>query len=242
MNLPLEFPQSLLAFLVTIVGATMQSSIGFGLGPVGVPLLALIDPSFVPGPIIINGFVLNILILVRNRQEFRIKEFNWAIVGRVVGTLLGAQILLLIPVSYLALFFGGMVLFAVALSFSGLKLPINPKNLLLAGTLSGIMGTTSAIGGPPMALVYQRSSGAKVRSMLGGIFLIGTILAMIALYSIGRLGMTELKLAALMLPGTLLGFYLSRYSVPLIDGGFVRPAILSLSAVSALILLLKQVF
>ncbi len=242
MSLPLELTQSVLALLVTVIGATMQSSIGFGLGPFGVPLLALIDPTFVPGPIIINGFVLNVLILLRDHHEFRIKEFNWAIVGRVVGTLIGAQILVLIPVNYLAMLFGGMVLFAVALSFSGLKLHINPKNLLLAGTLSGVMGTTSAIGGPPMALVYQRSSGAKVRSMLAGIFLIGTILAMIALYSIGRLGVTELKLATLMLPGTLTGFYLSRYSVPVIDKGFVRPAILSLSAVSALVLLLKQIF
>jgi len=239
-ELPINDIQALLAVVVGFLGGMLQSNIGFGLGPFGVPLLLLIDPRFVPGPVIINGLVLNILMIRREHQAFQRKEFQWAILGRVAGTVLGAAVLVIVPVTYLSLLFAGLIIFAVLLSVSRLNLPITPKNLLLSGTLSGMMGTTVAIGGPAMALVYQRSSGPKVRSMLSAIFLIGTILALISLALIGRLGKTEIELALVLLPGVLLGYFLSRYSIPVVDRGFIRPAILSVSAASALILLLKQ--
>ncbi|HHJ52274.1 MAG TPA: sulfite exporter TauE/SafE family protein [Caldithrix abyssi] len=240
MNLPVSELQALLAVTVGFLGGMLQSNIGFGLGPLGVPLLLLIDPRFVPGPVIINGLVLNILMIRREHDFFKMKEFKWAIAGRVVGTILGAGILVIIPLQYLSLLFAGLIILAVLLSVSRLNLKISARNLLLSGTLSGMMGTTVAIGGPAMALVYQRSSGPRVRSMLSAIFLIGTILALISLASIGRLGKIELELALILLPGVLAGFFLSRYSIPVMDRGFIRPAILLVSAVSALILLIKQ--
>ena len=38
----------------------------------------------------------------------------------------------------------------------------NKKNITIAGTASGLMGTLIGIGGPPMAIVYQNSVARKV--------------------------------------------------------------------------------
>ena len=39
--------------VVYIVGSTLQGVVGFGANLFAVPILALIDPGFVPGPVLI---------------------------------------------------------------------------------------------------------------------------------------------------------------------------------------------
>ena len=55
---------------------------------------------------------------------------------------------------------------------------------MLAGATSGVLGTATSIGGPPMALVWQRSTGARLRGTMSGFFLIGSVM------SIGVLALT----------------------------------------------------
>ncbi len=242
MQLPFNDFQIIFVLFVSLAGAVLQSGIGFGLGPLCVPLLILIDTHFVPAPLLLASFVLNILIFLKNHDEIILREFGWALSGRVVGTGLGTIILLIIPRPYLAILFASMVLLAVGISVAGRRLAINLKNLIGAGILSGIMGTTAAIGGAPMALLYQHSSGPKLRGTLSSVFLFGILLALISLFAIGRFGLPELKLAVLLLPGILLGFFLSRFLVPYLDRGLLRPVILGVAGISAVIILIKVAF
>ena len=140
---------------IVVFGAMLQGSVGFGLGPFAVPLLVLIDPSYIPGPLIMAAVSLTVLMYRREGHAMDKEGFSWAIAGRVAGTVLGALTLLLVPKDKLSLMYGLMVLLAVALTGSGLKLKMNHRNLLLAGTLSGMMGTAAAIGGASMAMLYQ---------------------------------------------------------------------------------------
>ena len=59
----------LVATLITTAGATLQGAVGFGLGLLSVPLLILIEPDFIPGPLILAAFFLNILVSLRERQS-----------------------------------------------------------------------------------------------------------------------------------------------------------------------------
>ena len=47
-------------------------------------------------------------------------------------------------------------------------------------------------------------------------------------------------LAALLLPGTLLGFLLSQHTARVLDRGYIRPAVLTVSSVMALVVLARQ--
>ncbi|RLD17036.1 sulfite exporter TauE/SafE family protein [candidate division KSB1 bacterium] len=230
--------QLLLIFFITLLGAILQSAIGFGLGPFAVPLLVLIDTRFVPGPLLFAAVTLTTLMYLRDRSEVRLQEFTWASAGRVLGSLLGAYFLTIFPAQHLKPLFAALVIFAVLLSVSGLHLSLTPKNLLGAGIVSGFMGTVAAIGGAPMALVYQHQKGSKLRGTLAAIFILGTIIALISLSAVGKFGLQDIYRGLLLIPGVITGFLLSKKVVRFLDRGYLRPAILIVTTLAALVLVI----
>lgn len=241
MDFPLTVLDSILAFGIAFMGATLQGSVGFGLGLIGVPFLVLIDPVFIPGPLLLSALTLTLLIFFREHQSIDVKGIRWTIPGRIGGSILGAGLLTLIPRQNLSLLFGTMVLLAIAFSLTGLEVPLTKWNLFGAGTVSGFMGTTSSIGGAPIALVYQRQKGPRLRSTLSGIFVFGTIISILSLVVIGHFGLREIILSVVLIPGVVLGFFLSSQTVKILDRGFIRPAVLIASALSGLVVIVRSI-
>ncbi|MBN2424032.1 MAG: sulfite exporter TauE/SafE family protein [Calditrichaceae bacterium] len=232
-------PQIAAAIIIAAMGALVQSAVGFGLGPLSVPLLLLVDPAFVPGPVLMNGLVLTIFMFKREINDVDYFGLKWATIGRFMGTIIGAALLYIMPKESLKLYFGVAILIAVSFSWMGFSLPFKKSTLVSAGIISGFMGTTVSIGGPPMALVYQNMSGPKIRSTLSGIFGIGTIMGVISLTVIGYFGQKEIYASIILLPGLLSGFALSKHTFTWLDKGFLKPAILVLSSFAALIVIVS---
>ena len=229
-----------LASLIVFVGAVLQGSIGFGLGTLGVPLLLLIYPPFVPGPTLMLAFFLTIVVFHRERAEVVVSEIGWGVLGRVIGAFLGALVVGYVAQESLSVIAAGLVFVGLALVLSGVQLPLTNRNVVGVATLSGFMGTTSSIGGPPMALLYSKQTGPKVRGTLSGIFIAGTISALFALWTVGKFGWDQIYLGSLLLPGVALGFLASKYSAPYLDKGFVKPLILTVSAGAAAVILVRH--
>ncbi len=242
----MEFPLSLIeiaiAFGIIIIGAVLQGSIGFGLGPFCAPLLVLLNPEFIPGPLLLTALFLTLLMFQREKHFVKINEIKWAVVGRVVGTILGALVLTLISRESLSLFFGIMILLAVLILISGVRPSLTTGNLIGTGMLSGFMGTTASIGGPPLALLYQNKKGPQIRGTLSGIFIVGTIIAIVSLLVIGKFGVKELLFASVMIPGVVIGFFISNHTLPILDRGFMKPVILVISAISSVFIIVKSIF
>ena len=222
------------------VGALVQGSVGFGLNLIAAPILALIDPTLVPGPALASAFILTILITRRERASIDARGVRWAMVGRVPGTILAAVAISSLPERGLAVFFALLVLLAVVMSTLRWHPRPTTGTLLGAGALSGFMGTATSIGGPPIALVYQREQGPIIRATLSGYFVLGSILSMAVLALIGEFGGDEILATAALVPGLLCGFWLSRQTTRLLDRGYARHAILVVSAGSALTLLVSE--
>lgn len=231
-----------MAMGIATAGALLQGSVGFGLGLIGVPFLFLIDPVFVPGPLLLAAFLLNLLMSYREHASIDFEGVKWAIPGRLLGTIVGAGLLATVPKDQISILFGAMVLLAVGISFTGLDLRPNPQNILVAGTFSGFMGTTSAIGGPPIALVFQKQKGPRIRSTLSVIFAVGTIISISSLIVIGRFGPQELQSAVILFPGVILGFIISRRTARILDRGYIRKAVLFTSALSGIFVILRHIF
>lgn len=239
MEFPLSVLDSILACGIVIIGATLQGSIGFGLGPFSVPLLVLINPIFAPGPLLSAALILTLLIYRREHHAVKRIEVKWAIAGRLVGSILGATFLKFISQDHLSLVFGIAVLFALLIFVGGFHLPITNGNLFGAGTLSGFMGTATSIGGAPMALLYHKKEGPRLRGTLSGVFVIGIIIAITSLVIIGRFGLRELLSALVLYPGVLVGFYLSSHTSKILDRGFIKPTVLIVSGFSAVLLIVR---
>lgn len=227
---------------VVATGAALQGSVGFGLGLFSVPLLLLIAPQFVPGPLLASSLSLTLLLAHHERAGIEWRALGWALSGRVVGIAGAAFLLATVSASALGVWSAAFVLLAVLLTASGLHVAPAPRTLMVAGALSGLLGTAVSIGGPPMALLYQQEPGSRLRGTLSAFFLVGVGMSVAGLALAGRFGLGELWLAAHLVPGILVGFGVSRFTAQALDRGYTRPAILVVSALSSVMVLARTLF
>ncbi|MDJ0394651.1 sulfite exporter TauE/SafE family protein [Rhodococcus sp. G-MC3] len=218
----------------------MQASIGFGMGMLAAPIVAIVDPALVPGTLIMLATLVSALVLLREGAALDFSGAGWALAGRVPGTIVGALLLVALPEEGLALMLAGVVLLGIVLTSLGwVPLP-RKRNLLVAGAASGILGTATSIGGPPMALVWQRNTGAKLRSTMSAFFLVGSILSLITLAVAGAVDWHTAWLFVLLAPATILGYVLSRFVNRVMDRRRLRITAISVSTVGAAVLVIQQ--
>jgi uncharacterized protein len=232
--------QLVLVTLVVAGGAALQAVLGFGLGLIAAPVLALVDPALVPGPLLFVMVPLTVLVARRERGSLDLRGIRWALAGRVPGTIAGTVAVATLPERYLAVLLGGVVLLAVVLSVAGWGVRPTSPTLLVAGAASGFMGTATSIGGPPMALVYQRRSGPELRSTLAAYFVVGAAFSLATLSVAGQFDSRRLSQGLWLLPGVLAGYAMSARLARFLDGGHTRTAVLVASAISATVLIARQ--
>jgi uncharacterized membrane protein YfcA len=138
--------------------------------------------------------------------------------------------------------FAGLILLAVGLGALGWHTRRTPLNVVLAAILSGFIGTISSVGGPALAMMYQHESGPRIRATISAIFTIGTTISLVALWWVERFGASELMLGMLLLPGVLAGFLVSRYTARRLDHTHIRPAVLAISALSAVVVAIRALW
>lgn len=239
MVFPLTGTEWLLASMVIFIGALVQGSIGFGVALLGAPLLFLVHPMLVPAPVIIVGMSLPAMILARDWQAVDAADVAWVLPGMAVGSGLAGIVLGLVSDRSLGLLFGIMVLLGVLMSI-GRRVPPPGRGLRLsAGAATGFMATTTAIGGPPLALAFQSVHGARLRGTLSACFLPGGVFSLAALAWAGRFGWLELALGLSLFPAIIAGFLLSGRLAPWLDRGWLKPALLCVSAVAGVTAVLR---
>jgi len=230
-----------LASGVVAVGALSQGTVGFGVGTIAAPLLLLIDPRLVPGPLLLTAFCLIVALTWREWKGIRFGYLAWSLVGRFAGTVAAALFIRGISEDRFEMVLGLVVMLGAAISAIGVEVRLTRAGFLGAGALSGFFGTTAAIGGPPIALLYQREKGPVVRGTLSAFFVVGTAISMAGLAWAGKFGRAEVQLTPALLPGALVGFVLSGRLTRFMDRGWMRPAILVLSVLAGCIVVLKHV-
>lgn len=230
---------SLLAIGVVAAGAMVQSSVGFGFALIAAPILLLLDPRFVPGPLLASSFVLTLLVMCREWKNISWRGVRFAVLGRALGTPPAAWAMAGISARSFDLLFGILVVVAVVLMSAGNRVHPRPISMTFAGLASGFMGTVSSIGGPPLALAFQHEEAKRLRGTLSAIFVPGTILSIVSLFFIGRFGNSELLLSVILIPGVIIGFYTSRLLGKWVTRIGLRRAVLILSITSAAGVLLR---
>src|SRR5947208_4577635 len=151
-----------LAGLVLAIGALVQGVVGFGLALVAVPALALVDPSLVPAPMLLVSSAHTVLTVAREHAHVDWRGVGWAMLGRLPGTVIGVYVVDALPRKAFFIVIGLGVLAFVVLSVITWHPRPTPRALTTAGFLSGAFGTAMAIGGPPVALLYQHDHGARI--------------------------------------------------------------------------------
>jgi uncharacterized membrane protein YfcA len=226
--------------IAILLASCLQASIGFGMGMLAAPVVALIDPSLIPGTLIMLATLVTLLVVIRERSAVDVRGTGWALVGRVPGTIAGALLLAAIPERALAILIAGVVLVGVAVTSVGWIPVLRRRNLMLAGATSGVLGTATSIGGPPMALVWQRSTGAELRGTMSGFFLIGSVMSIGVLALTGAVDANTVRAFAILIPATLGGYVLSRWVNRLLTAKRQRWTAIVVSTVGACVLVVQQ--
>lgn len=207
----LDLTQWALAILVVFIGSTIQGIVGYGVGLFSAPLLFLINPLLVPGPLVIIGGVVPLLMLRANRHAVVPRDLAFALPAGALGVVAAWLLVGLLTATTWQWMFGVLIIFAVGVSCLRLDIQPNPPAIFIGTFFSGCMGTITGVGGPPLGVAFQRADPARVRGTLSAIFIPLSIMSSTALVLLDRMGWREVWLAAAMIPAVFAGFWCARH-------------------------------
>src|SRR4051812_21924556 len=102
-----------------LVASALQASIGFGIGMLAAPIVALVDPALIPGTLIMVATLVTLMVVVREREDIDLHGTGWGLVGRVPGTIAGALLLAMLPQRALTVMLPGVVVVGVVVTSVG---------------------------------------------------------------------------------------------------------------------------
>lgn len=234
-DIHLSLAAYLVALTVVTCGATVQGTLGFGANLLAVPVVALLEPAAVPATTAIIVFPLAAGMTVAERHHVDWRGVGWLLLGRLPGTVIGVAVVALVAPATLSVLTGLAVLVAVVVSVARATVPVTRPTTVAAGVASGAMGTATSIGGPPLALLYQHHEGPVLRSTLAVTFGVGTLISLGALALAGEVQGWQVLLALALVPGIGGGLVASRFVARRLDGRWLRPAVLAVAALAAVL-------
>ncbi len=230
----------LLATAFVTLGAVLQAVTGLGAGLIIVPLLALISIDLIPGPLIFGSLALSTAMAVSGRRQIDFANTRTILFGVLLGTVAAAAYISRLPLDALGIVFGVIILAAIVISLRAPRFSLTSRGNVLAGALSGFLGTSAGVGAPVLALLFQHHPGKTLRATLAFLYAASSITMVIFLHVAGRFGVQELLSGLFLIPGFLLGYVLSPKLASLVDRGYARSAVLIVSTISACVLIWRS--
>ncbi len=177
--------------------------------------------------------------MLRDKSHLQFNQIKWAMKGGLVGVILAGIILTIATKEQFELSFGILILIAVLISLLGIKPKVNKLTNTIAGFASGLMGTLTAVGGPPIALLYQHGDIKNIVANLTAFFLFLNAIAIVTLIAVGQITLETIVIVCLAAPGVVLGLYTSTKMQGVIQAHLARKWILALSAITAVIAIIR---
>lgn len=227
----------LLASGIVALGSLLQAASGLGAGLIVVPLLSMLSVDWVPGPCVAASLLLSWLMFWQGRQVVVHRHLGAMLGGLAAGIAIAASLLRQLPLDALGLVFGGLIVLAVLISLTPVRLPITRLSAGLTGISAGLIGTLAGIGAPILALFYQHERGPALRATLGLLYFLSSLVMLAALHSVGRFGSLEVGRSLQLFPGVMLGYWVSPRLAHWLDRGYSQIAVLAIALLSSTVLI-----
>lgn len=238
----LSFPDAwhYAAMAAVVFGAAVAQGVGgVGFAMFAAPVAAMFFPQLAPGPLLTLGGFISLLTALRERAAIDWPAVSYALAGRAVGTLIAIYAMARFAPQALGVLFACMILAAVGLSVAGLRFSATPGRVSGAGVASGIMGTMTSVGAPPIAIVLQHAAPPRLRATLGMVLFLGSIFSLAMLALAKRYTGYHAGLALSLTPFLLAGFAVSNRLRTLLPPRAVRGVLLAACAMGAVGVLVK---
>lgn len=219
-------------FAAVAVAAFIQGTSGIGFAKIMAPLFAFLAPELLPACLLALMLPLNSYVAWQERRAIDTRGAKWITYGRLIGAAGGAAVLLLLSPRTLAVAVGLTTLLATLLSVCVPAFKPSSRALAAAGFATGITETTTGIGGPPLALVYQHEQPATLRSTIAFCFLVGELMSLALLAVTGSPIADHLAAVLLLAPAMAIGVACSRKVHHRVNAPALRLFVLAFSAAS----------
>jgi len=184
--------QLFLIFAVIFVSSLIYSLTGFGYSLVAVPLLTMfVSPQIAIPVIIFLGVLMSIYLLLSTLKEVDFIEIVYLILGAIPGVPIGTFILAKTDPLIIKILVNILVILSVFCFLRKRELITNFVNFkfygVAAGFMSGVLGSSSGISGPPV-IIFGMSKGwnkIKFRANLVWYFGIWASYSLINFFLIG---------------------------------------------------------
>lgn len=220
-------------------GAFVQSSIGFGMAVVAAPFIVVFAPDLMPGALLVTSFSLPVVQLGLAPIDIAWRSLSWALLGRLLLTPVGVAVVALLSVRSISVIVAVLILLTVATSLTPIRIRNTPVTAVAAGSLAGVTGTATSIGGPFLALVLQHEKPDRVRSTLAAFFLLGAVISTSALGIAGESTQHQLLSGLAWIPFILLGYAGAAPLRARLDTERLRRAVLGFCVVAGVSILVR---
>ncbi|MFC1941924.1 TSUP family transporter [Chloroflexota bacterium] len=151
----------ILVFCAVIFAAYVRGVVGFGFALVLAPIMLLIlNPKSVVVVNLLLGLISSIMVLRYGFRNIYLKGIAPMAVSSLLGVPLGLWIITIIAPSTLKMLIGGAtIIFAIPLAVGFTRTFLNERLACsISGFLSGILATSTSLGGPPVVLLMHNQS------------------------------------------------------------------------------------
>ena len=199
-----------LGLLVIFSAGVTQGLSSFGFALITVPIMTLfLSPKIVVPIVLIHATLINGVVLYETRRWVELKRIWPLILAGTVGIPFGTYLLIVINISMLKIIIGSVVtLFAVAFLRNVKKRLENEKLASVpVGLASGLLGTPTAITGPPVVLFFANQGVEKqvFRANLAAYLMVLDLATIPAFLLSGLITVEVMYYTIWFLPATLLG-------------------------------------
>jgi uncharacterized protein len=221
--------------VTVLIAAFVQGATGLGFALISGPVVGIVSPRLLPVFLLVQMIPLNGYVAWRERHALDGAGTTWISIGRFVGTFGGLGVLFLVTEQQLSLLIGVSTVLAVLMTVLAPSFEPGRGAFLTAGLVTGVTETSTGVGGPPLALVYQHRPAPVLRSSVAACFLIGEVISLGVLAISDSISRDQLRTAILLLPAVLVGALLSRLVHHRLDGRMMRYLVLGFALVSGIV-------
>ena len=213
-NLEIFSPIWILALCAVLFAAFIRGLAGFGFALILAPILLLIlNPVAVVVINICLGFLSNIVVVIHSFAKIDYKRVLPMAISCLLGIPLGVRIISVVAPSTLKILIGVVIICFAILVASGFRKTLAGERLSsgIAGFFSGILSSSTSLGGPPVVLFMHSQKWLKeiIHPSLAGYFLFLGGCSLGALSLSGQVSIetviTAVSLAPALVVGTGLG-------------------------------------
>lgn len=213
---------------------------GVSVGMIIVPILAFISYSLVPTPIIFASLALTMFMAYKYKEHIDYETTKSISIGMLFGIIIALIFFTSITTNFIGIVFGLMILLSVLLSLKFPQFKLNTTNGFIGGLIAGTMGAISAVGGQVLAMLMQNKPVENIKATLSFLYTLFSMVMLIIFAYFDKFSIEQALVGLYMMPGFLIGFLIGPYFIKYLNPKIIKPLILLLATLGAILLIIKS--